>query len=221
MGFATPPIELDLPTAATLSADDAWWRLYATAFPPAEREPAAVILRSIGSGGGAALRARSDGRTVGLATIHLLRRPAAVFLVYLAVDATIRGNGVGGILLEAAWEAGRGKLQAAGMTAEGMVWEVDVPPRAPAGDPGCAEERRIRFFQRHGGRLLAEPYFQPPVNGAVPVPMRLMYRPADARSGVPATADLVRAMYFEKYGSANGIRDEVLMELLRGSGFAS
>jgi GNAT superfamily N-acetyltransferase len=221
MASAAPHIEIDLPTVAALSADAAWWELYVAAFPPAEREPPAVILRSIDGGGGAALRARSDGRTVGLATIQLLRRPAVVFLVYLAIDDSLRGRGMGGRLLEAAWEAGRSRFLEAGTTTIGMVWEVDIPRQTPAGDAGCAESRRVRFFQRHGGRLLAEPYFQPPVNGTVPVPMQLMYRPADAQTGVPSAADVVRAIYFEKYGPANGIPDGVLSRLLRESGFAS
>ena len=73
-----------------LAGDAAWWRIYEESFASAAREPAEVILRSVREGVGLALRAAdASGTTIALATTHLLKRPAAVFLVYLAVAITV------------------------------------------------------------------------------------------------------------------------------------
>src|SRR5579859_879723 len=83
-----------------LPSDSDWWRIYDESFPPNEREPRQVILDSLRKDVGMAFRTRLDGRTAGIATTHLLSDPPAVFLVYLAIDRTLRGRGVGGRLLE-------------------------------------------------------------------------------------------------------------------------
>jgi hypothetical protein len=98
-----------------------------------------------------------------------------------------------------------------------LIWEVESIDQ-PA---GCEElknrERRIAFFRRHGGRLLLRPYFQPPVNGPVPVPMSLMYRAAEGDAAPDAVLidRLVCAIYFEKYGAINGIPSDILHQLSR------
>jgi GNAT superfamily N-acetyltransferase len=203
-------------TAEELGVDDAWWRIYEGAFASNEREPRSVILDSVARGVGVALRVRRQETTFGLATIHLLRQPAAVFLVYLAVAPGERSRGIGGELLERAWESGAERLRAEGLEPLGLIWEVD-PPETTAGDAD-ARLRRVAFFERHGGQLLDPPYLQPPVDGISTVPMRLMFRPA-AGGGTPSADvvnDLVRAIYFEKYGGANGIDRSLLEDLLRG-----
>ena len=184
-----------------LAADEAWWGLYESAFPASEREPRDVIFRSLELGVGVAFRARREGRTIGLATTHLLRRPPTVFLVYLAVDSTYRGAGVGRELFEVAWQVSAEKIVASGERPLGYVWEVDPAPADGAVDV-C--RRRVGFFERQGGRVITRKYRQPPVDGINIVPMWLMYRPAPTDGAVDIDV-LVRAMYREKYGQVNGI----------------
>jgi GNAT superfamily N-acetyltransferase len=208
-------VSFEYPPADELARDDAWWAIYDESFPASEREPRAVILGSVRQGVGVAARARRGQTVAGLATVHLLRRPAAVFLVYLAVAPALRGRGLGGPLLEDVYRVAADRLARAGAPLAGLVWEVDAPALAATADERQRRERRIEFFRRLGGALLPRPYAQPPLQGTEPVPMRLMYRPA-AGAGWPdgAAADaLVRAMYFEKYGAANGISAEILERL--------
>jgi len=201
-------------TTEQLTADEAWWQIYEDSFPAAEREKQEVIVRSIDRGVGMAFRRRRQGVTIGLATTHLLKDPAAVFLVYLAVDSNQRNQGTGGELLQGAWEAGAERLSQQGLEPVGLIWEVDRP-EPTAGDAG-ARLRRIAFFERHGGKLLDRPYMQPSLDGTTPVPMRLMLRPAGG-NGIPereTIESLVRAMYFEKYGAINEIDGSTLEDLL-------
>ena len=214
MSVSRPAIAIDCPAAAALADDAAWWALYAQAFPPAEREPPEVIVRGLSLGVGVALRARAGGRTTGLATLHLLRNPPMVFLVYLAVATDARGGGLGSALFEQAWAEGAVRMNAGRRSPSGMVWEVEAP-LATADLASIERQRRIDFFRRRGGRLLDQAYLQPPIDGVAPVPMRLMYRPADgADARGPDVEALVRAIYFEKYGEVNGIDTHVLRALL-------
>lgn len=200
--------------AEELRVDEAWWRIYDDSFPPHEREPRDVILESVLRRVGMAIRARRDGVTSGLATTHLLKDPAAVFLVYLAVARTERNRGLGAELLEGAWKAGADRLRTEGLQPLGLVWEVD-PPQVAAGAEAGERQRRIAFFQRRGGKLLQRSYVQPPVDGIAAVPMRLMLRPTEGEEPPKETVDaLVREMYFEKYGAINGIDRSILEGLL-------
>jgi GNAT superfamily N-acetyltransferase len=207
---------IDKLSAEELRNDIDWWRIYEDSFPAVEREPADVILNSILRDVGMALRARHAGVTFGLATTHILKNPPSVFLVYLAVDQSQRGLGTGGELLRNAWEFGAARLSQQGLSPVGLVWEVDSPDINA--EDAEARRRRVAFFQRHGGQLLARPYLQPPVNGPTAIPMSLMFRPAEG-SGLPTqqlVEDLTRAMYFEKYGAINEVDKSVLEGLLAG-----
>ena len=215
----TPLVEA-LP-APELSRDEVWWAIYAQAFPSREREPREVIIRSLERGVGIALRARRAATTVGLATAHLLKTVPAVFLVYVATAPDARGAGGGRALVEHAWQLGAAELQAKNLDPTGLIWEIEDPDAAVGELERAERQKRVRFFRRLGGELLARSYMQPPVDGVAPVPMRLMYRPAPGSHlpTEPAVDALVRAIYFEKYGDLNGIPVSVLSDLLRSNDF--
>jgi len=208
-------------TADELLSDNTWRRIYKDSFPANEREPLEAILESVQREVGMAFRARGPEGTLGLATTHLLKNPAAVFLVYLAVDQRERSRGIGGELLQCAWKSGATHLRANGLQPLGLIWEVDPPQ--PVGNDADTRRRRIAFFQRHGGQLLERPYLQPPVDGVAAVPMKLMFRPA--ASGGPLTSEtieaLVRAIYSDKYGAINKIDGALLEGLLIERGFVA
>lgn len=207
---------LDCPSAEELAEDQRWWAIYVDSFPPEEREPQSVILDSLRASVGFAFRARLRGRTVGIASTHLLLQPAAAFLVYLAIDEQQRSSGYGGSLLEYAWSASAKRSRERGYSPLGLIWEVDIPGAAATPAEKLLRQRRVAFFQRHGGILLPHIYRQPPVNGTEAVPMQLMFRPAP---GVPPPGDqtidaLIRAMYLEKYGTVNKLPRKTLEDLL-------
>lgn len=209
-------VTLEAVEPAALREDAGFWRLYASSFPRAEREPMEVILRSIEQGPGFALRALAGGRVVGLATGHVLNEPAATFLVYLAVDPAWRSRHIGRALFDAADRGGAARLVEQDRATRGIAWEIDDP----AADLGPGErdirQGRLRFFKQLGGRLLDTPYIQPPVDGHSVVPMRLMFRPAVGHD-LPEGAEietLIRAIYFEKYHAINGIARSTLERLI-------
>ena len=173
---AASPFEIETLDAATLVEDGDLWRLYEAAFPDDEREPREVVVRSLELGVGLALRARRGGRTSGLALAHLLRDPAAVFLVYLAVDPNARGWGLGRALFEETWARGAERLRAAERTPLGLVWEVDERPDA-AGAARGSLAARTAFFARQGGAALPGPYVQPPIAGPLPIRPRDGFHP--------------------------------------------
>jgi GNAT superfamily N-acetyltransferase len=205
-------MEIALASADAVDDDAAFWRIYDASFPANEREPRGVIVGSARAGVALVLRARRGDETVGLACVHLLADPAAAFLVYLAVAPPLRGQAIGRAIFEHAFEIALGRLRAP----LGMIWEVDAPALATDAREIERRTRRIGFFRRAGGELLEHAYSQPPLVGGAPVPMRLMLRPA---AGAPPPDDatverLVRAIYFEKYGAANGIDERTLRALL-------
>ncbi len=204
--------EFDSPGPDELAADQAWWQIYQDSFPPTEREPAEVILDSLRRNVGLALRARLQDATIGLATTHLLLRPPAVFLVYLAIDRAHRDCGLGSALFDHAWRASAARLRDRRLDPLGMIWEVD-PPSDPRAPDAAARARRVAFFQRCGASLLPQPYLQPPVDGIAPVPMQLMYLPSPEKIDA-----LIHSIYFEKYAAANHLPEDILHHLLRAKG---
>lgn len=215
-----PPLRFHILDEPSLAGDAGWWELYEEAFAPEEREPRAVILKGVRSGAALAVAAEHDGRAAGLAVVHLLRDPAAVFLVYLAVVPALRGQGGGGELLHYAIRAGSAALG----SEHGSSWvcEVSSPGTDATKEQRAHHEQLLRFYARHGGQVLARPYVQPPVDGRTIVPMTLVYGPAPG-SSLPderETEALVRAIYREKYGAVNGIPEAQLEECVRRVGLA-
>jgi GNAT superfamily N-acetyltransferase len=216
-GADSEPVSFDLPTNVEAASDAAVWQLYATSFPPEEREPEEVILASVANGAALLTRARTERTTCGFAVVHLLTHPPVAFLVYLAVSREHRGHGIGSRLFAYTWDQAMRVASTRGRELRGMIWEVDAPAQARTERERRRRLRRIEFFQRLGASALTTNYLQPPVNGPDPVSMMLMYR-GTAGQPSPAARDLVHAIYFEKYGAANGVPTATLRRLLERIG---
>lgn len=81
-----------------------------------------------------------------------------MLLGYLAVGAAGRGRGLGGRLLDtvvAAWRADPAPAL--------ILAEVERPDRHPGSPEHGDPTARLRFYARHGARVLDLPYFQPPL----------------------------------------------------------
>jgi len=96
---------------------------------------------------------------------------ARVLLVqYLAIAPGRRGGGIGAALLGAAVSAWQEELRPAM-----VLGEVEHPRFHAASEAHGDPEARLRFYARHGGRVLAVPYFQPGTSpGADRVPALLL-----------------------------------------------
>lgn len=201
--------------AARLAGDVGWWRLYDAAFAREEREPREVILAGVRGGAALAVRALDAGVTAGFAVVHLLRRPAALFLVYLAVQPELRGRGLGSELFRRTRTLAAERPGAAGPG--GWVCEVTRPVPGASEAEQAGFHRLLEFYRKQGGEPLPHPYVQPPVDGAHCVPMQLIYAPpiGMAPPDTPGSEALIRAIYREKYQAVNGISDEWIAECWR------
>ncbi|QMU29996.1 GNAT family protein [Adhaeribacter radiodurans] len=198
-----------------LRADSAWWNLYYDTFPPEEQEPLQAILDSLDQGVGLAFRVSTKEKTIGLATVHLLTSPSAVFLVYLAIDPEQRSRQIGSHFFDYIYQTGAAKLKEKGYRSVGFVWEITAQNGENTNEAKTLL-RKINFFEQNGGAVLPYKYFQPPINGDVAVPMHVMFRPGDegVTSEAINPAALIQAIYYEKYAAINYINPELIEELL-------
>lgn len=170
-----------------------WLKLYETTFPPAERLLVASLLGMLkepARAGGNRMLAmvEADGSFVGLALYELLAEASAAALWYLAVTPERRGQGLGGdFYREIVHRLGDLPVRA-------LLYEVEMPAQAEA--PRLAR-RRIRFYQRHGGKLLRGIHYMQSVGShQPPIPMHLMVHPLHPPQMAPAEAFDLAARVF-------------------------
>ena len=154
MNDAHAPVLLDLVDPVDLTRLHE--QVLAPSFPPEELISLDELLAGCASGQLRVVGVKADGRVVAGAVGSACAPGGVVLLVYLAIAPGGRGGGIGGTLLDGAvarWveEFSPGYVLA----------EVEHPGHHTAspehGDPAA----RLRFYARHGARLLAVPYFQP------------------------------------------------------------
>lgn len=150
---------------ATKTDMDSVKGLYEGSFPIEERRPWEDLeTRALDGDPFFSLRVVEDaGRVVGFITTW--RLPMALYVEHFAVDASMRGRGLGGEIID--------KLVAS--TDQPVLLEVELPENEMA-------RRRIEFYRRHGFDTIdGVDYIQPPYTRNLPeVPMLLMStRPID------------------------------------------
>lgn len=93
-----------------------------------------------------------------------------IMLLYLALRPGLRGGGVGGQLLDHAVAQWRELYNPTFILAE-----VEHPQYHLASEEHGDPAARLRFYTRHGGRILNIPYFQPAIReGEPPVPALML-----------------------------------------------
>lgn len=164
--------------------------LYRSAFPPAERDPEESILASIrqrrgvaASGGYLAhfYAAVQDSQVLGLAFYGYYRDTSLGILYYLAVQPELRGQGMGAWLFKRILaQLPQDALNCAGLPPRGLAWEVERPVDAASPAERDMRQRRIHFYQRHGGLLLDQVDFQAPplAPDQPPVMYHVMFLPS-------------------------------------------
>jgi GNAT superfamily N-acetyltransferase len=164
-----------------------WLDLYETAFPFNERILVSNILRSLppfSTHDSIWLLALLDAEKTfaGLAMFQRFREQNLGFLYYLAIQPERRSQGLGGAFYG---QAAAELFQEVSL----LVFEVEKPELAEDAEKRQLAQRRIRFYQRQGARLLrGVEYLQSVGSHCLPTPMHLMFQ---ARAGVdltPATA---------------------------------
>lgn len=128
--------------------------LYHNSFPKEERRPWESLVSLIGTPFFTLYIATdtATGRMAGFMTMW--RLPRAMYVEHLAVEPSMRCNGVGGMLVDMAREVA-GTLP--------LVVEVELPETGPDAS------RRISFYERHGFSVIEDvTYFQPPYAPGLP-----------------------------------------------------
>lgn len=134
-------------------------------FPPEELLPLSWLVDGTAAGRVRVLALHDDDGPAAVAVTERLEPSRAVLLAYFATRRSSRGAGVGSRLYRALLDD-----TLLGRPPSMLLAEVERPDRHTAsvehGDP----EARLRFYARHGARVLDLPYFQPPIGpGAAPV----------------------------------------------------
>ena len=127
-------------------------------FPPSELESLGTLTSRMLDGKVTIYAVESEEGRLAVAVTEPLSPSSAVLLSYFATRADQRGRGVGSDLyrnvLSSVREPGRPSM---------VLVEVERPDRHPGdgehGDPTA----RLRFYGRHGARVLDLPYFQPAI----------------------------------------------------------
>lgn len=130
------------------------------AFPAEERRDMEEVRQLLGKTSLELLTLEEEDRVQGL--LMLWNLEGLMFLENFAVDACLRGRGIGARMLEYVWEHWK----------KPMLLEVEPPE-------GDMQRRRIGFYERSGFCLNAYPYQMPCLHGDGPaLPLLLMSRPA-------------------------------------------
>lgn len=131
-------------------------------FPPEELESVESLVDGCAQGRTTALGVRRDGKIVAGAVAAGSGRPGdAMLLVYLAISPGLRGGGIGGALLDSAVQT-----WVAESSPSLLLAEVEHPDHHEASEAHGDPAARLRFYARHGARVLAVPYFQPGLGAA-------------------------------------------------------
>ena len=150
-----------------------WLDLYETAFPANERILLSTILKSIKEqeNQGTHLEAILDGngQFIGMTMYELPSDKPAAVLWYLAVTPEQRSSGWGSIIYKGILSKIDPEIYQA------LVFEVEIPGEAGASTDA---ERRIRFYQRNGAKILGGIHYLQSVGWhQPPIPMHIMVHP--------------------------------------------
>jgi GNAT superfamily N-acetyltransferase len=183
----------ELPLAVreiTIAADpilDQVHALYEACFPLNERVPVRDLVEQLGPAPPAAyarhlLVSEAGGRLAGFASVLYLREVRCGFVMYVAVHPDFRNVGLGSRILAAAIESCRADAAHEGAHLKGVLMEVERVEDSANLRERASREARLRFFARHGAKILSDTYLQPPAwVGGPEVALNLLYLPGAER----------------------------------------
>ena len=191
------PTEAPLRYHVITSPDDPllvpWLELYERAFPPEEKVPVSDHLDTLARPDPewhVALVAVTAERDDFVAMLRYEWGGRAAYLPYLAVGEAWRGAGLGSRIYEHLLE----RIRGASPGVEALVFEVERPDQAHDAPGREDAERRIRFYQRLGARLLRGIHYLQEVPEQPPIPMNLMVHPFQPLTA-EAALELARSLF--------------------------
>jgi len=173
--------------------------IYLDSFPSYERVDFATMLHSLAHGKRWLFIAQDGENVVGFAVIvpHVARE--IHLLEYLAVARAVRGQGIGGQLLEFVMDTLR-----AARTARGLVLEVEDDTEGNAAER-VLRQRRMAFYERYGARVIEDTthYRVPMTDRPGTLRLKLLWLSLVADADVPRGARLrecVAGILTQSYG---------------------
>lgn len=169
-------------------------RIYEESFPPSIGAPWSEIAGHRGDE--ELLVLETDAGPIGFALVRHLGDTSFTFTRYFAVDARLRGQGVGATLLMAL----QANLVGSGRTALLLDVETPIDGHAQAQD----DLRRIAFYERHGLTMLPVSDYAPPAHGSTGEQIPLLLMGMSLGDGPALENDVlsmaVSAVYRYRYG---------------------
>jgi hypothetical protein len=161
-------------------------RIAEESFPPEERDPCQILIRSIQKGRSILYTASAKNKIIGFTTLTPLKETGIYLMEYLAVDKSSRNLGIGAKILQFI------KKDLDACKDSGMILEVE-PPDEVTGAEKKLRQRRIGFYVRNGARMVVDggAYRMPNLAGEGSLPMHLMWLPIQAGRGLPEALTLV------------------------------
>jgi len=150
--------------------DEFYEHVLIPSFPLSELVDKGEFIESCDNGYLHVIGAVQDGEIIAGAVGTTPTQEGVMMLLYLALKPGLRGAGVGGGLLEHAIATWRDLFNPTIIMAE-----VEHPTYHKASEGHGDPAARLRFYARHGGRILDIPYFQPAIReGDPPVPALML-----------------------------------------------
>jgi GNAT superfamily N-acetyltransferase len=177
-------------------------RIAEASFPPEEREPCHVLIKSIQEGKGILYTAKVMNIIRGFTKLTPLRKTRVYLMEYLAVDKSSRNQGIGAKIIQFIKQDLNTKKDT------GLILEVE-PLEEVTGAEKEIRQRRIGFYLRNGARMVMDggAYRMPNLAGEGSLPMHLMWLPIKEGRKMPAAftlSQLFTLIFTESYpGKAN------------------
>jgi GNAT superfamily N-acetyltransferase len=184
-------------------------RIAEESFPPEERDPCQVLIRSIQKGKSILYTAVVKNEIIGFTTLRPLRETGIYLMEYLAVDKNSRNLGIGRKILQFI------KKDLSGTRDAGLILEVE-PPEEVSGAERDIRLRRIGFYLRNGARMVRDGgvYRMPNLCGEGSLPMHLMWLPIKEGRKLPAALNLIQLFILIFTETYPGKENEVLLKTI-------
>jgi GNAT superfamily N-acetyltransferase len=186
-------------------------RIAEESFPPEERDPCQVLIRSIQKGRSILYTASEKNIIIGFTTLTPLRETGIYLMEYLAVDKSSRNRGIGGKILQFI------KKDLNAPTDTGLILEVERPDEVTGAEREI-RQRRIGFYLRNGARMVLDGgvYRMPNLCGDGSLLMHLMWMPMEEGRRLPADLtlhQLISLIFTETYPENEVLLNTIISEI--------
>ncbi|MCL2283574.1 MAG: GNAT family N-acetyltransferase [Fibromonadales bacterium] len=150
----------------------------------------------------------SEESIIGFCFVYVIHEYKAAWIDYFAINAAYQGSGNGAFLFN-------NLMGNAGIGDMNLFAELEIPTST---DPQAKENRRIRFYERQGIKLLDIDY-KLPINKKI-TPMHIGFRPASTSTSLSCEmlCEVIREIMNNIHDDEQdmpSVRDEIIEKLAR------